>query len=260
MPLTSANGPGVSASPDNVSRCRHDRFPHPVPLPKGEGEAERAARDFRRHGRPSHLKAVCGRGVRGSVLLAAAAAACLQGCVPVALTGAAVGASVIHDRRTTGTVLDDQQIELKGAELLHNHPEISGHSHIDVTSYNLVALLTGQAETQEISDRFAQLVARLPKVKRVMNEVTVGPVEGFAQESEDALTTSRVKLALFGVKLPEFDPSRVKVVTAAGTVYLMGLVTPAEAEAAVEKARYVPGVKRVVKIFEYIPPPATNPA
>jgi osmotically-inducible protein OsmY len=199
-------------------------------------------------------------GIRRRVLLASAVAFCLQGCVPVVLTGAGVGASVIHDRRTTGTVLDDEHIELEGAELLHNHPDITEHSRMAVTSYNLVVLLTGQAETQQISNRFAELISRLPKVKRVMNEVTVGPVESFARESEDGLITSRVKLALLGVKLPEFDPTRVKVVTEAGTVYLMGLVTPAEAEAAVQKTRYVPGVKQVVKIFEYIPPPPAAPA
>lgn len=200
------------------------------------------------------------RGIGRRVLLASVAAVCLQGCAAVVLTGAGVGASVIHDRRTTGTVLDDEQIELEGAKLLHNHPDISEHSRIAVTSYNLVALLTGQAETRQISDRFAELISRLPKVKRVVNEVTIGPVESLGRESEDAFITSRVKLALLGVKLPEFDPTRVKVVTEAGTVYLMGLVTRAESEAAVKKARYVPGVKRVVKIFEYIPSPATAPA
>jgi osmotically-inducible protein OsmY len=210
--------------------------------------------------RPTLVITGTARGIRRRVLLASALAVWLQGCVPMALTGAGLGAAVVHDRRTTGTVLDDEHIELEGAELLHNHPDISEHSRIAVTSYNLVALLTGQAETRQISDRFAELISRLPKVRRVMNEVTVGPVESFARESEDAFITSRVKLALLGVKLPKFDPTRVKVVTESGTVYLMGLVTRAEAEATVEKARYVPGVNQVVKIFEYIPPPAITPA
>ncbi|MGA7982082.1 MAG: BON domain-containing protein [Chromatiaceae bacterium] len=184
----------------------------------------------------------------------------LNGCAPVVVTGAAVGVSVVHDRRTPGTVLDDEHIELQGWGLLNDHPDIREHSRIAVTSYNLVVLLTGQAETQEIRDRFAELVSRLPKVKRVVNEVTIGPSESLANEGEDALITSRVKLALVGIKLPHFDLTRIKVVTEAGVVYLMGLVTPAEAEATVAKARYVPGVKRVVKVFEYIQPPPSTPA
>jgi osmotically-inducible protein OsmY len=176
----------------------------------------------------------------------------LQGCAPVVLGGAAVGVSVAHDRRTPGTVLDDEQLELRGWGILANHPEIREHSRIAVTSYNLVVLLTGQAETQEVSDRFAEMISRLPKVRRVINEVTVGPIASLTSEGEDAVITSRVKLALIGIKIPEFDPTRIKVVTEAGTVYLMGLVTPAEAKATVEKVRYVPGVKRVVKLFEYI--------
>jgi osmotically-inducible protein OsmY len=176
----------------------------------------------------------------------------LEGCVPVVVTGAAVGVSVVHDRRTPGTVLDDEHIELQAWGLLDDHSDIREHSRIAVTSYNLVVLLTGQAETPEISERFAELVSHLPKIKRVVNEVTVGPLATVTRESEDALITSRVKLALVDVGIPDFDPTRVKVVTEAGIVYLMGLVTPAEAEATVKKARYVPGVKRVVKVFEYI--------
>jgi osmotically-inducible protein OsmY len=182
----------------------------------------------------------------------------LQGCAPVVLGGAAVGVSVAHDRRTPGTVLDDEQLELQGWGILANHPEIREHSRIAVTSYNLVVLLTGQAETQEVSDRFAEMISRLPKVRRVINEVTVDPIASLTSEGEDAVITSRVKLALIGIKIPEFDPTRIKVVTEAGTVYLMGLVTPAEAKATVAKVRYVPGVKRVVKLFEYIGRPAAT--
>jgi len=132
------------------------------------------------------------------------------------------------------------------------HPEIYRRSSISVTSYNLSLLLTGQAETSEVADRFADLVSQLPKVRQVFNEIEIGPNISFTRETEDAYLTSRVKLALQDVDIPGFDMMRVKVVTENATVYLMGLVTPEEADAAAEKARRVPGVVRVVKIFEHV--------
>ena len=175
----------------------------------------------------------------------------LQGCAAVVVGGVASAASVAHDRRDSRTLLEDQHIELAAAQLLTDNPDIGRHSRIAITSYNYLVLLTGQAETQRISDRFAQMVARLPKVKKVINEIRIGPSASLTRESEDALITSRVKLALTKIQIPGFDATRVKVVTEEGTVFLMGLVYPPEASAAAEKARYVPGVARVVKVFEY---------
>jgi osmotically-inducible protein OsmY len=91
----------------------------------------------------------------------------------------------------------------------------------------------------------------MPKVERVIDEVTIGPGIDLMQESNDVVITTRAKVSLAELSLPGFDPTRVKVVTEDGVVYLMGLVSPEEAEAAAEKIRYVPGVKRVVKLFEY---------
>lgn len=176
----------------------------------------------------------------------------LQGCAAVVVGGVAAGASVAHERRDAQTVLEDEHTEHSAAQLLIDDPDINMHSRISTTSYNHLVLLSGQAETQDISDRFAQKVARLPRVKKVVNEVTVGPLASFARESEDALITSRVKIALTEIDIPEFDPTRVKVVTEEGVVFLMGLVYTPEADAAVEKARYVPGVEKVIKVFEYI--------
>jgi osmotically-inducible protein OsmY len=178
----------------------------------------------------------------------------LQGCAVLAVGGIAAGASVAHERRQPLTVLQDEHTEHSAAQLLIDHPDINMHSRIAITSYNHLVLLTGQAETQAISDRFAQMVARLPKVTKVVNEVTIGPSASFARESGDALITSRVKLALTQIDVPGFDATRVKVVTEEGTVYLMGLVHPREGKEAAEKARYVPGVVKVIKVFEYIEP------
>ncbi|MBS1202205.1 MAG: putative periplasmic or secreted lipoprotein, partial [Chromatiaceae bacterium] len=124
-------------------------------------------------------------------------------------------------------------------------------SRIGVTSYNQKVLLTGQAETEAAATSAAELVSRLPKVERVIDEVTIGPPISMTQISEDVYLTSRAKFALTEIKLPGFDPTRVKVVTENGVVYLMGLVSQDEADAAAEQVRYVPGVQRVVKLFEY---------
>jgi len=190
-----------------------------------------------------------------AVLILGLIAPLVQGCGAVLVGGvAAMGAVILHDRRNSRTILEDENTEHVARRLLRGNPDIKAHSRIAITSYNHLVLLTGQAETQSISDRFARKVARLPKVKKVVNEVTIGPPVGFARSSEDALITSRVKLALTKVGLPGFDATRVKVVTEASDVFLMGLVRLGEGNAAVEKARYVPGVTKVVKLFEYIQP------
>ena len=104
----------------------------------------------------------------------------------------------------------------------------------------------------DASRRFAALVARIPGVKRVINEVQIGPNVSLTQQSRDSYLTGKVKTALFSIELEGFDPSRIKVVSHDGAVYLMGLVTQSEAEVAVEEARTVGGVAKVVRVFEYI--------
>jgi osmotically-inducible protein OsmY len=187
----------------------------------------------------------------------------LAGCPALVVGGVAQTASVAHDRRTTGTYVEDQEIEIRALRLLQDNPDIKDRSNISTTSYNLIVLLTGQAADEQTSARFAELVAKLPRVRQVHNEVVVGPEATIGDDSSDAYVTSKVKLALFDVKVPGFDPTRVKVVTSKGVVYLMGLLTPAEADAVVEKVRRVSGVTRVVKVFETLPAgsaPAAAPA
>ena len=182
----------------------------------------------------------------------------LQGCGALVVGGVATGAAVIHDRRDEQTVLQDQNIELQSTAAFYKDPQVRDDCRIAATSYNLVVLLTGQCGKQASADRFSDSVSRIAKVRRVVDEVTIGPIASFARESEDVLLTSRAKFAVTQVDRDDFDATRVKVVTEAGVVYLMGLVTPAEAEAVVEKVRYIPGVKKVVKVFEYTQPAASD--
>ena len=176
----------------------------------------------------------------------------LQGCGAILVGGTVAGASVIHDRRSSGTVLDDKAIQFKIFSAVEGDSELAQHSRLSVTSYNYVVLLTGQAETAAYRDRYVEMARNTPMVKRVVDEVQIAPPASFSQESNDAYITTKIKLKLFDIEIPSFDPSRVKVVTEQGVVYLLGLVTAQEADAIVETARYVSGVKRVVKIFEYI--------
>jgi osmotically-inducible protein OsmY len=192
---------------------------------------------------------------------AAAAARCLlvclpamllSGCAAVVVGGAAAGVAVAHDRRTTGTVVEDQEILIRATNLRNADERLKELSNISIDSYNLQVLLTGQAENAEIVEAFSQRVAKIPRVRSVFNEVSIGPEATWGEATSDAYLTSRVKLALFDVGIEGFDPTRVEVTSSQGSVYLMGLLTQPEADAVTEKVRFVSGVKRVVKLFEYI--------
>lgn len=175
----------------------------------------------------------------------------LQGCAPLLFGGAVTGAAVAHDRRNVTTFVQDQAVEMELAQSLHDDP-ILKDSHVSVTSINRRVLLSGEVPTREAGVRAAELARAHPKVERVHNELVIAPAASLAQRATDSATTARVKSSLFKVDLPGFDPTRVKVVTERGTVYLMGLLRAAEAEAATERARRVGGVRKVVRVFELV--------
>jgi len=176
----------------------------------------------------------------------------LNGCAGLLIGGAATGITVAHDRRTAGTVIDDQTIELKLQDTLSR--QLPPGNHLSVTSYNGAVLLTGQivsVPARQLAEDIARQID--PPVREVYNELVIGPPIALSAQANDALLTTRVKASLFQINsLPDFDPSRVKVVTENGVVYLLGLVQPVEADAAAEIASQVAGVRQVVTIFEYI--------
>ena len=174
----------------------------------------------------------------------------LQACAPVVVGTAATGVVVAHDRRTTGTVIDDQGIEFKANQAFYEDKEIEDSSHVNVTSFNLVVLITGETPSEELKQRIGNIVAALPKVTHVYNELTISAPSSLVSRSSDSLITSKVKTRLLTIK--DFDGTRVKVVTEKGIVYLMGLVTQQESEIATNAARQVGGVQKVVKLFQYI--------
>jgi len=184
--------------------------------------------------------------------LLALAGVALSGCAPLLIGGAATGASVVHDRRSAGTVLDDQNIEFKAAGISFGDPQLREHTNISATSYNLTLLLTGQAERPELRELYLQKARGIERVARIVEDIQIAPLATLAEKGQDAFITSKVKLNLLDIKLPGFDPTRVKVVTERGVVYLMGMVTKREEAEVVQKVRFIPGVARVVKSFEYL--------
>jgi osmotically-inducible protein OsmY len=176
----------------------------------------------------------------------------LSGCAAVVVGAGTTGATVAHDRRTTGTYVEDKAILLKALQMRSQDETLQKNSNISIEVYNLQILLTGQALDADIVARFRDRLTQIDRVRHVYNEVTVGAEGTWSEAAADTYLTSRVKVEMFSVGIQGFDPLRVKVTSSLGTVYLMGLVTPEEADAVVEKVRYISGVKRVVRLFEYI--------
>jgi len=177
----------------------------------------------------------------------------LNGCTQLIAGGAATGVAVVHDRRSAGTVIDDQTIELKTLRAILSDEALSKRVHVNVTSYNMITLITGEAPTEELRRQVEQIARSVPKVRRVHNEIVVAAPSSLMARSSDTLITTKVKTNLLQIDhIEDFDPTRVKVVTENGTVFLMGLLKRREAEATTDVARRTSGVQRVVKIFEYL--------
>jgi osmotically-inducible protein OsmY len=178
------------------------------------------------------------------------AAATLQGCVGAVAVGAGTAVVSAQDRRTTGTQVDDESIELKAGNRISERYD--GRVHINVTSFNRSVLLSGEVPDQSIKADIEKITLGVPNVRSVTNEVQLAGLSSIPARTNDAYITSKVKTRFLDAGL--FNPVHVKVVTEAGTVYLLGIVTEKEAADAVEIARTTGGVLKVVKIFEYCQP------
>jgi osmotically-inducible protein OsmY len=185
-----------------------------------------------------------------SLLALATTTVSLQGCLPLFAAGAAAGtgALIAEDRRTSGTYLDDEGIELKVGNRVSE--KFKDNTHVNATSYNKVVLLTGEVATAAAKAEIGGIAAAVPGVRFVVNELVVGNVSTLTQRSGDTYTTTRVKTRF--IDGSRFQANHVKVVSEAGIVYLMGIVKRAEAKAAGELASSVSGVKKVVQVFEYL--------
>lgn len=181
-------------------------------------------------------------------LLAAATLPLLQGCFPVVATGVGAGAMMISDRRSSGTYVEDEGIEWKASNRLRQH--FGTLNHFNATSYNRNVLLTGEVQNESVRAEAERIVAGIENVRGIINELSIGPASSMTARANDGLITSNVKARFVDAR--HFAANHVKVVTEANVVFLMGLVTRAEADAASEIARTSQGVRKVVRVFEYI--------
>ena len=177
----------------------------------------------------------------------------LSGCFGLAVTGAANGTMAVLDRRSIGAQTEDQSIELKGLRELNDAVNNGGHGSVSITSFNRRVLLSGQAISKEIRQRAEDVVrTRVPNIKDLYNEIEISPNTTFATKTRDTSLTARVKAGL--VRERNLSSNAIKVVTEDSTVYLLGIVTPEEAQRAAIIASQISGVSRVVTLFEHITP------
>jgi osmotically-inducible protein OsmY len=183
-------------------------------------------------------------------MFALAATLAAGGCA-VVVVGATVGAGtlVAMDRRSASVRASDQAIEQKVGKAAIDRWGTSTGVHLNVTSYDGKVLLTGEVPTPAIRDEIEKIAKSTEYVRAVTNELIVGPETLIAARTRDSYITSKVKARLIEVK--RLDAKDVVVVTERGVVYLMGLVSPAEGDAAAEVAASTSDVVRVVKLFEY---------
>lgn len=171
----------------------------------------------------------------------------LSGCVAAVVGGAGTAVLVSEDRRTVGTVTEDQGIELKAANRINDKFK---NSHFNVTSYSRMVLITGEAADAAMKTEIEKIVRAVENVRGVYNEMVVGPITALSARANDSFITSKVKARF--VDQRKFNPVHVKVVTEASVVYLLGLVKRKEADDAVEITRTTSGAQKVVKLFEYL--------
>ena len=170
-------------------------------------------------------------------------------CAPVVVGGAVAGGAMAADRRTSGIFVEDENIELKAFKDIETN--LGQEAHVNVTSYNRNVLLTGEVPAAESKAQAESFVKKIENTRAITNEIVVGPKSSLGSRSNDTYITSKVKTNF--ITENKFPANYVKVVTENSVVYLLGIVTKAEGDAAAEIASNTDGVTKVVKVFEYLP-------
>lgn len=175
----------------------------------------------------------------------------IAGCGPGMVAGAGMATALVaNDRRSMDVVMQDQLIETKANDAIYGHELLGRTVHVNVTSYNRHVLLTGEVPEAAMRDQIEALVTARTDLKTLHNEIIVGPNSPLESRSRDGMITANVKTSI--LRRTKVDPTKIKVVTEQGNVYLMGIVTSQEADQVVELVRNTKGVAQVTKIFEYI--------
>ena len=185
-----------------------------------------------------------------ALLLGATVLPALQGCFPVVAAGVGTGVMATLDRRSLGTQTEDESIEWKAGSRVGD--KLRDRGHFNFTSYNRKVLITGEVASEDYKAEAERIVGGIANVQGVHNELVVGPSSSLTDRSNDSFITSKVKSR--SVDNGKFNPLHVKVVTEAGTVFLLGMLTQAEADAAIQVARTTSGVRKVIPLFETITP------
>lgn len=191
-----------------------------------------------------------------ALVLIAVSLPALQGCFPLVATGMVGAGLVVADRRTSGAQLEDQGIEFHASHAISE--EYGDKVHINCTSFNRNLLLTGQVPNQNIRNAVEALARATTNVRSVVNETTVAGNSSFSERANDSYLSTKVHARLAADANGQFSPVHISVTTEDSVVYLMGLVTRAEGDAASNIASTTSGVRRVVKVFEYLTNPPDN--
>lgn len=185
-----------------------------------------------------------------ALIAAIAATPVLQGCLPMAAVGVGAAFTSVNDRRTSGTQIDDEGIELRAGNRIADR--LGGKAHVNVISFNRNVLLTGEAANESMKGEIEKTVAGVAGVRGITNEIVVAGASALSSRANDSFLTSKVKARF--VDANYFNPFHVKVVTENSTVYLLGIVTEQEAKLATDIARTTGGVRKVVRLFDFCTP------
>ena len=169
----------------------------------------------------------------------------------IPITGGAVsGAMMANDERSVKTQLDDTNTDFKITSALLEHEDLKKQTNITGVSVNGNVLMIGQAPNSMLRDKAVKVVQDLKLGGKIHNQIRIGNPTSFTTRSNDTWVTTKVKGRMLNEK--ELDVTRIKVITENGEVFLLGLIHRSQAELAVDIARHTAGVRKVVKVFEYI--------
>ncbi len=175
-----------------------------------------------------------------TLILLAALVPMLAGCIGAVAVGAGAGALIYADRRQAETIMTDEGIEIRAGNRISER--FGDRAHVNVTTYNRMALLTGEVPDAAAKAEVEKIVSGIANIKSITNELQIGAVSTLSNRSNDTYITSKVKARF--IDAGKFSAAHVKVVTENGVVYLLGFVTQGESAASVEIARTTAGVQK----------------
>jgi len=174
----------------------------------------------------------------------------LQGCAAAVVAGTASAVTAANDRRTIGSQIDDNNIEIKASIALSEVERLEKFANISAVSVNGIVLLVGQVANEEMRNEAQRTIEGVSGIRKIHNQIRIGSNTGITTQTHDSWLTSKVKAQLLTAK--GISSNNIKVVTENAEVFLMGLVSDSESTQAVNIARNVSGVERVIKVFEYM--------